>query len=126
MQVRYFTVTRSNATPDFITGKWKVTYPSEFIINPILPKRIELINFIYFNEKGQLDIGTSCHSSFNMDAIENDQMMGFCCYSNSTTKSFEIRTNNTTFDLWFKDYKGNTIFPVSTNEYFLLELNLIF
>ena len=104
MQQRYFTITRTNSIPNFITGKWKVNYPQEFYMSPILPKRIELLNFLYFNEKGQLDIGTSCHSSFNMDAIENDQMICFCCYANISQKLFEIRTNTTNFEIWFKDY----------------------
>ena len=126
MQQRYFTITKNNATPKFYNGKWKVNYPEEFITSPLQTKRIELLNFMYFNDKGQLDIGTSCHASFNLDAVENDQMICFCCYGNSIQKAFEIRSLTHTFDIWFKDYKGVTVFPVASEEYFIIELNLIF
>lgn len=56
-------------------------------------KRIEVLNFLYFNESGQLDIGTSAHASFNMDAVENSQMIGFCSPSATAVKTFEMRKN---------------------------------
>lgn len=123
---RYFTITKDNSIPDFISGKFKVYLPQEFVSGEGYPKRIDVLNFIYFNNVGQIDLGISCHSDFNTDAVENDQMICFCTYGSILQKSFEIRRNITHFNLWFKDYKNVTIFPVASEEYFILELNLIF
>ena len=126
MQERYLTITKSNSIPDFYSGRWKVYLPQEFYSseNPI--KRIDLVGFLYFNDRGQLDIGTSCHASFNYDSVENDQMICMSCYGQMNQKSFIVRKNITQIEVWFKDYKGRTVFPIATEEYFLIELNLIF
>ncbi|BFU21047.1 hypothetical protein EHI2019_001065800 [Entamoeba histolytica] len=76
------------------------------------PKTIEVMNFVYFNLNGQLDIGVSCHASFNYDSPENDQMICFSTYGNMTPKHFNINKNITRIEIWFKDYKGKSIFPV--------------
>ena len=100
---------------------------SEFYtsIKPI--KQIEVLNFLYFNESGQLDIGTSAHASFNTDAVENSQMICFCSPSATSTKIFEQRRNSVGFNLWFLDYKGQIINQIDNpNHWFVLELNLIY
>lgn len=124
---RYFTITKYNSTLNSNTDLWYVSFPSEFYtsIKPI--KQIEVLNFLYFNESGQLDIGTSAHASFNTDAVENSQMICFCSPSATTTKIFEQRRNSVGFNLWFLDYKGQSINQIDNpNHWFVLELNLIY
>ncbi|GAB1227311.1 hypothetical protein ENUP19_0332G0008 [Entamoeba nuttalli] len=122
---RYFTITRENAIADFKTYKWIINLPWEFITSENYPKTIEVMNFVYFNLNVQLDIGVSCHASFNYDSPENDQMICFSTYGNMTPKHFDINKNITRIEIWFKDYKGKSIFPVGLwDEYFNLELNL--
>ncbi|GAB1220800.1 hypothetical protein ENUP19_0059G0008 [Entamoeba nuttalli] len=86
---RYFTITRENASPNKTTGKWKVKLPWEFITSENYPKTIEVMNFVYFNLNGQLDIGVSCHGSFNYDSPENDQMICFSNIWKYDTKTFQ-------------------------------------
>ena len=122
---RYLTITRENTSPNITTGKWIVNLPWEFITSENYPKTIEVLNFVYFNLNGQLDIGVSCHGSFNYDSPENDQMICFSTYGNMTPKHFNINKNITSIEIWFKDYKGNIIMPLGIwDEYFILELNL--
>lgn len=124
---RYFTITKYNATLNYNTGLWYVNFPSEFYTSYEPTKRIEVLNFLYFNESGQLDIGTSAHASFNMDAVENSQMIGFCSPSATAVKTFEMRKNMVGFNLWFLDYKGETVDQINNpNHWFVLELNLIY
>ena len=124
---RYFTITKYNASLSSNTGLWYISFPSEFFTsqNPI--KYVEVLNFLYFNESGQLDIGTSAHASFNTDAVENAQMIGFCAPCATVTKSFTQRRNLVGFNLWFKDYKGELVDQLTNpNHWFVLELNLIY
>ena len=88
MQERYFTITKQNSELNTSSGLWNVYYPSEFVCSDEPIKYIEVLNFLYFNESGQVDIGTSAHASFNMDAVENSQMI---CFSSPTaTTSFTV------------------------------------
>ncbi|EDR24574.1 hypothetical protein EDI_081890 [Entamoeba dispar SAW760] len=138
MKQRYLTLTNENTTVDLLTGKFTVKLPWEFTTSETPIKVIEIINFIYFNLNGQLDVGISCHASFNHDSIENDQMVCFTTYGSMTPRRFEIRRHLTQFDIWFKDYKGEPIVPIANrkdlkeelkdfigwDEWFILELNL--
>ena len=127
MQKRYFTITKSNASLNTNTGLWYVSLPQEFTMSPNPMKYIEVYNLLYFNASGQLDIGVSCHASFNLDSTENDQMICFCNQNNQLIKSFEIRRNLVGFNLWFKDYKGIIVNQIeNVDDYFMLELNLIY
>lgn len=124
---RYFTITKYNSKLNSNTGLWYVNFPSEFYTSQKPIKSIEVLNFLYFNESGQLDIGTSAHASFNMDAVENSQMIGFCSPSATCVKTFEHRRNSVGFNLWFLDYKGETVDQINNpNHWFVLELNLIY
>lgn len=124
---RYFTVTKNNSNLNTVTGLWYVNLPQEFTMSTKPIKEIEVYNLLYFNENGQLDIGVSCHASFNTDAVENDQMICFCSQNNSLIKSFEIRRNLVGFNMWFKDYKGIIVDQKDrVNDFFILELNLIY
>ena len=127
MQKRYFTITKSNASLNTNTGLWYVSLPQEFTMSSNPMKYIEVYNLLYFNASGQLDIGVSCHASFNLDSVENDQMICFCNQNNQLIKAFEIRRNLVGFNLWFKDYKGIIVNQLeNVDDYFMLELNLIY
>lgn len=124
---RYFSITKYNSKLNSNTGLWYVSFPSEFYTSQKPIKQIEVLNFLYFNESGQLDIGTSAHASFNMDAVENTQMICFCSPSATCVKTFEMRKNMVGFNLWFLDYKGEIVNQnENPNHWFVLELNLIY
>lgn len=127
MRSRYFTITRRDVTMDQVTGHMTVPFPLEYINSQSQVKHIEIMRFLYFNTHGEPEVGTSCHASFNTVDIINDQMICYSNFGSSVTKVYDVMNRLRVMEFWFRNYRGEMLFPEGVDdEYFLLELNLIF
>lgn len=125
MSHRYFNISTLNSTSNFARGSYNIEFPTEFYLANC-PKHIRVINFTYLNSTGQIDIGTSLHSDFNTVSPELENLVCYSSFGNANEKTFQISDSKRSMEFWFKDYTGSTVFPITTTEYFIIQLELIY